>query len=171
MRGDKMDILLERKSVRKYTTEDVKKEDLGYILKAGLAAPTARNSRCVSFLVIKDKETHRKLAAIHQAAQMVLQAPLAILVVGDKNLVYQKYLSQDCAAATENLLLAATAKSYGSVWCGIYSNKERSEAIEKLLNLPENIKAFALVVIGKSNDNNPPKDKWDSSKIKYEIWK
>lgn len=80
-----MDILIERKSVRKYTKEDVKKEDLEYILRAGLSAPTARDSRCVSFLVIKDKETHKKLAAVHQAAQMILQAPLAILVVGDKN--------------------------------------------------------------------------------------
>jgi nitroreductase len=166
-----MDILLERKSVRKYTEEDVKKEDLEYILRAGLSAPTARNSRCVSFFVIKDKETHKKLAAVHQAAQMILQAPLAILVVGDKNLVYQEYLPQDCAAATENILLAATAKGYGSVWCGAYSNKERSEAIEKLFNLPENIKAFSLVVIGKSADNNPQKDKWDAEKIKYEVWK
>jgi nitroreductase len=166
-----MDILLERKSVRKYTSEDVTKEDLEYILRAGVSAPTARNSRCVSFLVIQDKETHKKLAAIHQSAQMVLQAPLAILVVGDKNLVYQEYLPQDCAAATENLLLAATAKGYGSVWCGVYSNKERADDIEKLLNLPENIKAFSLVIIGKSNDNNPPKDKWDPAKIKYEVWK
>jgi nitroreductase len=165
-----MDILLERKSVRKYTSQDVKKEDLEYILRAGLCAPTARNSRCVSFLVIKDKKTHKKLAAVHQAAQMILQSPLAVLVVGDKNLVYQEYLPQDCAAATENLLLAATAKDYGSVWCGVYSNKERSEAIEKILNLPENMKAFSLVVIGKSNDNGLPKDKWDPAKIKYEVW-
>ncbi|MDR2399109.1 MAG: nitroreductase family protein [Endomicrobium sp.] len=165
-----MDIILERKSIRRYTSEDVRKEDLEYILRAGLAAPTARNSRCVSFLVIKDKDTHKKLAAVHQAAQMILQAPLAILVVGDKNLAYQEYLPQDCAAATENLLLAATSKGYGSVWCGVYSNKERSEAIEKLLKLPENIKAFSLVVVGKSDDNNPPKDKWDPEKIKYEVW-
>jgi nitroreductase len=166
-----MDILLERKSVRKYIKEDVKKEDLEYILRAGLSAPTARNSRCVSFLVIKDKETHKKLAVIHQAAQMILQAPLAILVVGDKDLAFQGYLPQDCAAATENILLAATSKGYGSVWCGVYSNKERSEAIEKFLNLPENIKVFSLAVIGKSDDNNPPKDRWDPAKIKYETWK
>jgi nitroreductase len=166
-----MDILLERKSIRRYTSEDVRKEDLEYILRAGFAAPTARNSRCVYFLVIKDKDTHKKLAAVHQAAQMILQAPLAILVVGDKNLAYQEYLPQDCAAATENLLLAATSKGYGSVWCGVYSNKERSEAIEKLLKLPENIKAFSLVVVGKSDDNNPPKDKWDPEKVKYEVWK
>jgi nitroreductase len=166
-----MDILLERKSVRKYTDEDVKKEDLDYILRAAMSAPTARNTRCYSFIVIKDKETHKKIASLHRAAQMILQAPLAILVAGDQNAAFEKYLSQDCAAATQNILLAATARGYGSVWCGVYSNEERSKAMEKLFNLPENIKAFSLVVIGKSADNNPPKNGWQPEKIRYEVWK
>lgn len=166
-----MDILLERKSVRKYTNEDVQQEDLEYILHAAMSAPTARNTRCCAFLVIKNKEMHKKIAEVHQAAQMILQAPLAILVVGDQNVAYGEYLPQDCAAATENILLAATAKWYGSVWCGVYSNEERSKAIEKLFNLPENIKAFSLVVIGKSADKNPPKNRWQPEKIKYETWK
>ncbi|GHT40790.1 nitroreductase [Endomicrobiia bacterium] len=166
-----MDILLERKSVRNYTDEDVKPEDLEYILRAAMSAPTARNTRCCSFLVIKDKETHKKIGAVHKAAQMILQAPLAILVVGDQSKAYEEYLPQDCAAATQNILLAATAKGYGSVWCGIYSNEERAEAIEKLFNLPENIKAFSLVVIGRPNDNRPPKNAWEPEKIKYEVWR
>jgi nitroreductase len=165
-----MDILLERKSVRKYTDEDVKKEDLDYILRAAMSAPTARNTKCCSFIVIKDKETHKKIAFLHRAAQMILQAPLAILVAGDQNAAFERYLPQDCAAATQNILLAATAKGYGSVWCGVYSNEERSKALEKLFNLPENIKAFSLVVIGKSADNNPPKNGWQPEKIKYEVW-
>jgi nitroreductase len=165
-----MDILLERKSVRKYTDEDVKKEDLDYILRAAMSAPTARNTRCYSFIVIKNKETHKKIAAAHPAAQMILKAPLAVLVVGDENVVYGGYLPQDCAAATQNMLLAATAKGYGSVWCGVYSNEEREKAIEKLFNLPENIKAFSIVVIGKSADNTPPKNGWQPEKIRYESW-
>jgi nitroreductase len=166
-----MDILLERKSVRKYTNEDVKQEDLEYILHAAMSAPTARNTKCFSFLVIKDKEMHKKIAQVHQAAQMILQAPLAILVVGDQNMAYESYLPQDCSAVTQNILLAATAKGYGSVWCGVYSNEERSKAIEKLFNLPESIKAFSLVIIGKSADNNPHKNRWQPEKIKYEVWK
>ncbi|MDR1401274.1 MAG: nitroreductase family protein [Endomicrobium sp.] len=165
-----MDILIERKSVRKYTNEDIEKKDLDYILHAAMSAPTARNTRCCSFVVIKDKETHKKIAAVHHAAQMILQAPLAILVVGDKNVVFEEYLPQDCSAATQNILLAATARGYGSVWCGVYSNKKISEAVEKLFNLPENIKAFSIVVIGKSADNNSLKNRWHPEKIKYEIW-
>ncbi|MCL2799436.1 MAG: nitroreductase family protein [Endomicrobia bacterium] len=165
-----MDILLERKSVRKYTRDDVKEEDLNYILKAAMSAPTARNTRCFSFIVLKDKETHKKVAQIHRAAQMILEAPVAVLIVGDANAVYENYLSQDCAAATQNMLLAATAREYGSVWCGIYGNEERMAAFSKLFELPENIKPFSLVVIGKSADSNPPKNGWQPEKIKYEKW-
>ncbi|MDR0724080.1 MAG: nitroreductase family protein [Endomicrobium sp.] len=165
-----MDILLERKSVRKYTNDDVKQEDLEYILHAAMSAPTARNTRCYSFIVIKDKQMHKEIASLHQAAQMILSAPVAILVVGDQSLAYGGYLPQDCAASTQNILLAVTSRGYGSVWCGIYSNEERSNAISKLFNLPENIKPFSLVVIGKPQDNSPAKNRWHPEKIKYEVW-
>ena len=166
----KMDILLERKSVRHYTDEAVKDEDLNYILRAAMSAPTARNTRCYSFIVIKEKEMHKKIASVHPAAQMILGAPVAVLVVGDTDKVYGNYLPQDCAAATQNMLLAATAKGYGSVWCGVYDT-ERQEALEKLFDLPSNIKAFSVVVMGKSADNSPAKNGWQPEKIKYEKWK
>jgi len=165
-----MDILLDRKSVRKYTDEKVKDEDLNYMLRCAMSAPTAMNTRCYSFIVIKDKETHKKIASINPAAQMILQAPLAILVVGDAAKVRGNYMPQDLGAATQNLLLAATAKGYGSVWCGVYGNEEKQAAMEKLFNLPSNIKAFSIVVIGKSADNSPAKNGWDETKIKYEKW-
>ena len=165
-----MDILLERKSVRKYTNEPVKDEDLEYILRAAMSAPTARNQRPYSFIVIKDKETHKKIAQIHRAAQMVLEAQVVILVVGDQDKAFENYLPQDCAAATQNILLAATAKGYGCVWCGIYGNEERMKLFSETFKLPENIKPFSLVVIGKSADNSPAKNGWDKSKIKLEKW-
>ena len=165
-----MDVFFERKSVRKYAQGEVNDSDLNYILKAAMSAPTARNTRCYSFIVLKDKETHKKIAQIHKASQMILEAPVAVLVVGDADAVFGNYLPQDCGAATQNMLLAATAKGYGSVWCGIYGNEERMSDFSKLFKLPENIKPFSLVVMGKSADNNPPKNGWQSEKIKYEKW-
>ncbi|MDR2860617.1 MAG: nitroreductase family protein [Elusimicrobiota bacterium] len=169
-----MDILLERKSVRQYKPEDVKEEDLNYILRAAMSAPTAANHRTWQFIVVKDKTMHKKISEIHPYAQFILNAPLAIIVVGDEEAALGGiggYFPQDCAAATENILLASFAKGYGAVWCGIYSDIQRQKDFEKLFNLPKNITAFSLVVIGKSADNNPPKDGWDPSKIKYETWK
>jgi nitroreductase len=166
-----MDILLERKSVRQFNSGEVTDEDLNYILRAAMSAPTAANHRTWSFIVIKDNDTKKEIAKIHPYAGFIVNAPLAIVVVGDESAALGGYFPQDCAAATQNILLAATAKGYGSVWCGIYSDEPRQKDFEKLLKLPENIKAFSLVIIGKSADNNPPKDGWDPSKIKYENWK
>jgi nitroreductase len=165
-----MSILFDRTSVRKYTEDAVKEEDLNFILKAAMSAPTARNTRCWSFIVIKDKQTHKKIAQVHKAAQMVLEAPLAILVTGDEKLAYENYMPQDCAASTENILLAATEKGYGSVWCGIYGNKERTDAFTQLFGLPDNIKPFGLAVIGRPAEKPAGKERWDPEKIKYEAW-
>ncbi|MDR0485979.1 MAG: nitroreductase family protein [Elusimicrobiota bacterium] len=166
-----MDILLDRQSVRKYTEGSVKEEDLDYILRSAMSAPSANNRRPWYFLIIRDKDNLKKTAGIHSSAQMILEAPLAILVLGDEDKSYQGYLPQDLSAATENILLAAAAKGYGAVWCGIYSNKEREEKFSQFFNLPKNIKAFSLIVIGKPAEEAKPKDRFDPEKIKYEAWK
>jgi nitroreductase len=163
-----MDILFDRVSCRNYKSDDIPQQDLDYILNAGMSAPTACNAQEWSFLVVKNKETHKKIMEIHAAAQMLKSAPVAILVLADIEKQYKDYWQQDCAAATQNILLAATAKGYGSVWCGVATNIERQEGIAKLFNLPHNIVPFSLIVIGKSNEDKKVKNRWDETKIKYE---
>jgi nitroreductase len=166
-----MDILLDRKSVRSYAQGDIKDEDLEYILRAAMSAPSAANMRPWQFIVIKNKETHKEIAKIHPFAQMILKAPLAILVVGDESKALGGYFPQDCAAASQNILLAATVRKYGAVWCGIYSDDERVKKFKRLLKLPKNITVFSLIVIGKPADDKKQKDRFDSKKVKYEVWK
>ncbi|MDR0822899.1 MAG: nitroreductase family protein [Endomicrobium sp.] len=166
-----MDILLERKSVRKYVKGDVKNKDLEYILRAAMSAPSAANMRPWQFIVVQNKETYKEIVKIHPYSKMILNAPLAILVIGDESKALGNYFAQDCAAVTQNILLAATAKKYGSVWCGIYGDKERQNKFAELFNLPKNITVFSLVIIGKSDDNSKQKDRFDAKKVKYEVWK
>ncbi|MDD5021745.1 MAG: nitroreductase family protein [Endomicrobiaceae bacterium] len=165
-----MDILLERKSCRSYKTDPVPQEDLDYILHAAMSAPSAMNTRPWHFIVIKNKETHTKIIQIHKASQMLANAPLGIIVCGDVTKQYKNYLQQDCGACTQNMLLGATAKGYGSVWCGIYPIEERVKAFADLLNLPQNIVPFSLVVIGKQSEYIKEKQRWEPEKIRYEKW-
>lgn len=166
-----MDILFDRKSCRNYKPDPISQEDLDYILHAGMSAPTACNTRCWSFIVVKDKETHKKIMQIHKASQMLENAPVAVIVCADLEKQYKNYWQQDCAASTENILLAATAKGYGSVWCGVATNTERQEGIAKLFKLPHNIIPFSLIVMGKPAEDKPVKERWSPDLIKYEIWK
>lgn len=165
-----MDILFDRKSCRSYKSDEIPQEDLNYILHAGMSSPSAYNTRHWSFIIVKNKETHKKIMQIHQASKMLENAPVAVIVCADLEKQYKGYWQQDCAASTENMLLAATAKGYGSVWCGIFPVEERVKSFTELFKLPENIVPFSLVVIGKAAEEKPAKERWDSSKIKYEIW-
>jgi nitroreductase len=77
---------------------------------------------------------------------------------------------QDCAAATENLLLAAHAKGLGAVWLGVYPRESRMAGLKKLLQLPDNIVPFCLVPVGFPGEQKPPADRYDAAKVHQNRW-
>ncbi len=79
-----IDNILSRTSIRKYTDRPVSEEDVRTILKAGMSGPTCVNSRDWSFIVVRDRETLNRMAdANGRPAQLLKEAPLAILICGD----------------------------------------------------------------------------------------
>ena len=56
-----------------------------------------------------------------------------------------EYFEIDMSAAVENLLLQADALGLGAVWMGIAPDQGRMDAVRKVLDIPENLHAFALV--------------------------
>lgn len=163
------DILFTRRSIRKYRKEPVPEETVEYILRAAMAAPSARNLQPWHFMVINNRVILNKIAEIHPYAKMLLEAPLAIVVCGDTK-ISETYWVQDCSAASENILLAAKAKGLGSVWCGVYPRAKRVEQMKKLLNLPENIIPLNVIAIGFPAEHKPPADRFDKKKIHYNKW-
>lgn len=168
-----MSIIFERTSVRKYTNEPVSEDEIELLLKAGMAAPSARNIQPWEFIVIQNKDTLNKLAQIGQNAHMLSEAPLAIIVCADKNKEYDPEINfwvQDCAAATQNIMLQAVELGLGSVWIGGYPKKTMVEPVLEILNLPENIIPVSIISIGHPAEKIQPKDKFDKNKIHYEQW-
>lgn len=162
-----------RKSVRTYTDQTVPDEMVETLLKAAMAAPTAMNSQPWSFVVLNSRETLDALAESLPYAKMLTQAPLAIVVCGQEKMesgMDNIFWQQDCAAATENLLLAAEALGLGAVWTGAYPGLERANAISEALGIPEGIEPMCVVVIGYPGGNDQPKDKWKPEKIHYGRW-
>ena len=100
---------------------------------------------------------------------MLLEAPLCIAVCGDKNISSQ-YWVQDCSAAAENLLLAATALGLGAVWLGVYPREERVNPIRKVLNIPENIVPLNLISIGYPAEKKEPRTQYDEKRVHLENW-
>ena len=163
--------IFNRRSIRRYETRKIEEEKVQKILKAAMYAPSARNTQSWQFLVITDRKILDELRKVHPYAGMLAEAPLAILICGDKSLEPNEgYLNTNCSAATQNILLAAYALGLGSVWLGVYPREERITAIADALKLPKNILPISLVAIGYSAEkpNNPERflperihrDKW-----------
>lgn len=160
-----------RRSIRKYQQKDVSEELIIELLRAAMHAPSAGNEQPWHFVVIRSEDRKQRIAEIHPYAQMVTQAPVAILVCGDLSLEkYKGFWIQDCSAATLNILLRATELGLGSVWCGIFPNEERVRAFKGFFNLPENVIPFSLVPVGYPAETPKPVDRFKPERIHFETW-
>lgn len=114
-----LDAIRSRRSIRKYTGEPIAEPVRRAILEAGFYAPSAMNRRPFHFVSITDRELMQKLSDLHPYAKMLPQADWAIIVCGDES-VSGRFYMDDCAAATQNILLAAHSLGSGRrmVRCG-----------------------------------------------------
>jgi nitroreductase len=165
------ELLISRRSIRKYTDQEVTDLQVEELLKAAMYAPSAGNQQPWHFVVLRNKETFTKIHDFHPFSQMLDQASVVIAVCADLSLETKKgYWMIDCAAATENILLAAHAMGLGAVWLGIYPRPERVEGLKKLLALPETVEAFSLVSIGYPNEEKKSQNRFKTERIHTEKW-
>ncbi|MCD7780463.1 MAG: nitroreductase family protein [Candidatus Gastranaerophilales bacterium] len=159
--------ILSRKSVRHFIKDkEISQEQIDKILRAGMAAPSARNMQPWEFIVITDKSVLQSIANKIPSGKMLTDASLGIVVAG-KTDVQNEFWDQDTSAATENMLLAIEAMKLGAVWIGIYPKQERMSVIVEEISLPENVIPLNVIAIGYPTGEDLPKDKWKSEKIHY----
>lgn len=165
------DPILERRSIRTFTSETVSEEDARYILRAAMSAPSADNERPWHFVVIRERFILDEIMKVHPYSKMLAQAQLAFLVCGDEALeVTRGYWVQDCAAAVENMLIAVQSRGLGGVWLGVHPQRERVEGIRKILDIPTHITPFALVAVGYPAENKPYVDRYDATRVHDNGW-
>ncbi|MCD7962942.1 MAG: nitroreductase family protein [Rikenellaceae bacterium] len=160
--------IFERKSVRSFTAQPVEQEKIELMVKAGMAAPSAMDRRPWEIVVFDNREAMDSLAEKLPYAQMLKEAPMAIVVCGNEEASGIWYI--DCSAVTQNILLAAEALDLGAVWTGVYPSEDRVELVKSALSLPDNVIPLALVPVGYPSGENSPKDKYDENKVRYNKW-
>lgn len=164
--------ILTRRSIRKYQKTEIPLKEIKILLKAAMQAPSAVNKQPWHFVVLKNKETFRKIAEIHPNAAFVESASHAILICGDEKLEHDKgYSILDCSAATQNLLLAANALGIGACWIGIHPREKRKDALRDLLNIPEHVNPIAMVSLGYPAEEKEIANRFNEDRIYYEKWK
>jgi len=166
-----MNSIFARRSIRKYTNQEVSEETVEKLIRAGMAAPSAGNEQPWHFIVIRDRDILCQISNFHPYAQMLKEAACAIVVCGDKTLEkFEGFWVQDCSAATQNILLEAQELGLGAVWLGVYPVKERTEALKKLLEIPDNVTPLSIVSVGYPAESKAPSDRFDPSRIHRDRW-
>ncbi len=168
---DVLEAILTRRSIRKFQNQPVPEELVEKLLRAAMSAPSARNSQPWQFVVIADRQILRKVPIINPYAEMAENAPLAILICADLRMDRSPWYGPvDCAAAAENLLLAAHGLGLGAVWPGIWPRKERMDGFHSLLKLPEPVIAHSLIVVGYPDEQLPPEDRYHPDRVHRDGW-
>ena len=163
------EVLLKRRSIRKFTDEPVSEEDVLKLLHAGMSGPSACNRTPWEFFVVTNPEILEKLRK--SARYSKIKAPLAIVVCGNLSKALPLQLSpfwiQDCSAATENILLEATELGLGTVWCGVHPMKRAEKNVSEALSLSEKLVPLNIIHIGHPAEFPEPRDQYNEKKVHY----
>lgn len=168
-----------RRSTRSFKNEQISDDELQAVLNAGLYAPSAANQQAWHFTVIQNTE---RLAWLNREAKergkhydhiqklvnnenfnIFYGAPTVILVSGEEKAMV---IESDCAAATQNMLLAAESIGLGSCWVNLVllalNSPQGKEYLEEL-GVAEGYKPYASVALGykKLETINAPPRKLD----------
>ena len=174
MNNDLIQLIMTRTSIRAFQDKPVSDETVEVLLKAAMAAPSAKNSQPWSFVVIRDRALLEKLGDSLPNAKMTATAPVAVVISGVLEQALpgeaRDYWIQDAAAATENFLLAVHALGLGAVWTGVHPISERIRIIKDALRLPDGIEPFCLIPFGYPAVPAAVKDKWDPSIVHQDTW-
>lgn len=162
-----MNEIFHRTSIRKYQNKPIDDEKIKKMLRAAMVAPSAGNQQPWEFYVVKDKNLLEKLSKTSPYAVCTASAPLAFVACYRVNCKMPEYAQIDMSASVENLLLEADSLGLGAVWLGIAPLKERMEAVRAVLNIPENLEAFAIIPCGYPVSVNPQQNRFDKQRIHY----
>ena len=169
---DALECIHTRRSVRKYTAEPVTEEQVRELLAAAMTAPSACKQFPWEFVLVTERAKLASVKSFSPYAGMAARAPLAVLVCADpaREPRCPGYWVQDCAAATQNLLLAARALGLGAVWTAVYPKEERMEGFRRLLGIPEGIMPVSFVVIGHPDEPQERADRFLPDRVHENAW-
>ncbi|MEN6572643.1 MAG: nitroreductase family protein [Anaerolineaceae bacterium] len=167
---ESLDFIFKRRSIRKFTDRPISEEDLTLLLQAGMAAPTAMNVRPWEFVVVTDREIIQQL---RDSLVFGKHDPAAVIAVcGNTRFSNAKaanrFWVQDCSAAMENILLAATALGFGSVWVGVHPVTLFVKRVSEVLNLPASITPLGLIYLGYPAEQKEPRTQYDARKVHWQ---
>ena len=150
-----VDLILSRRSIRRYENKDISEEVLQQILETGRQAPSAANRQPIHFVIVKNHDILKNLCD-NLITRFVKCAPVAVVGCADiKSLLTGKWAVVDVTIAMQNMVIAAWTLGVGSCWIGACSE----EKVKDLLKIPDKWKVVALITIGYPAEQPKPRKK------------
>jgi nitroreductase len=168
-----MDAIKARKSVRAFLAKPIEDEKLNAVLQAARLAPSAANLQEWRFIIVREPETIKKLAAVTGGQTFVAEAPVIIVACAETGGEVMRWGGPPCyqidvAIALDHMSLAAVDLALGSCWIGLFDDK----IVKEILHIPAEIRVLVLMLLGYPSDpsvnekNRLPLDRI----VKHEHW-
>jgi nitroreductase len=154
---DVFDAIRQRSSIRMYKAIDVEEDKLRKILDAARLSPSASNRQDWKFIIVKNKETKKKLARAAFGQSFIGEAPIVIVACGTEPKTFmacgQPAYTVDVSIAFTHIILQAYEMGLGTCWIGAFEEGE----VKKILNIPKEIRVVAMTPLGYPNELPPRK--------------
>ena len=168
-----LEAIAKRASCRSYKPDPVPDEMIDELVKAALSAPSGNDARPWHIIVVKDAERRKALSEVHKWAFFCAESPVVLVICGDPKKSPHWWI-EDCSAATENVLIQATALGLGTCWVGIRGSEERGydreQKVREICGIPDDIRVECLISVGWPAEQPKPKGPGPMDAVHYETW-
>ena len=156
------DLIKNRRSMRKFTGEELTQDEVVALMKAALMSPSSKRTNCWQFVLVDDKELLKDLAHCKEAGSAFLaDAALAVVVVADP-LVSDVWV-EDASIASLMVQLQAEDLGLGSCWGQVRerftaTGMPSNEFVHGLLDLPLQLQVLSIIAVGHKGMERKPFD-------------
>ena len=154
------ELIKNRRSMRKFTDEELTQEQVVELMKAALMAPTSKRSNAWQFVLVDDKETLKKLSLCkEQASQFIADAALAVVVTADP--LASDVWIEDASIASIYLQLQAEDMGLGSCWVQVRerftaSGMDSGQYVQQVWDIPLQLQVLSIIAIGHKGMERKP---------------
>jgi nitroreductase len=139
-----IDVIVSRRSIRKYKAQGVPQETLERILEAGRYAPSADNEQPWHFIVVTDPKIKEKLSK-GRWNSFIRDSAFTVVGCGNEGNAYsRKWSTIDTTIALQNMVIAAWSLGIGSCWIGDFEEEE----VKRMLDVPKDWRIVSLISFG-----------------------
>ena len=155
----------QRRSVRAYKPAEIEEDKLKKVLEAARLAPSASNRQDWKFVIVREKETKKKLARAAFGQSFIGEAPVVMVACGTEPKMImacgQPTSTVDVSIACAFIMLAAYEQGLGTCWIGAF----REDEVKKILKIPEPVRVVAVIPLGYPDESPSQRERKDFDEI------